>query len=216
MNQELGDQQLVEVALAAGSARRHAADFEESRLDARERAEPVPEGLETLAADLLGIDDPVRMYFREIGRVALLTAEEEVVLAKAIELGEELVEAPWTGVLRLWEWTRNDTERKTRTLHPQHRLPYGRESARIVREAFRQADADGLLGQVPDLHLVKAQREATGQGTKTLLKEAKSRVGAYNEGPTTDAFTDLVDFAFRSVHNGDLDARDNPGPARAL
>jgi RNA polymerase primary sigma factor len=215
MTQELGDRQLVEVALAAGNVRRHAADLEEARLDARERADPMPEGPETLSADLLGIDDPLRMYFREISRVALLTAEEEVVLAKAIELGEELVAAPWTGVLRLWEWTRNDTECKTRTLHPQHRLPYGPESDRIVRGAFRQAETDGLLGQVPDLHLVKAQREATGQGTKTLLREAKSRVGAYDEARTADAFTDLVDFAFVSVHNGDLDSRDNPG-LRAL
>jgi len=49
---------------------------------------PAAEGLGVLSADMIGIDDPVRMYFREIGRVALLTAEEEVVLAKAIELGE--------------------------------------------------------------------------------------------------------------------------------
>ena len=50
-------------------------------------------------------------------------------------------------MLRLWEWTRNDTERTTRTLHPQHRLPYGRESDRIVRQAFRQAETDGLLAR---------------------------------------------------------------------
>jgi RNA polymerase primary sigma factor len=34
-------------------------------------------------------DDPVRMYLREIGQVALLTAEDEVRLARAIEEGDE-------------------------------------------------------------------------------------------------------------------------------
>ncbi|MGI5898384.1 MAG: RNA polymerase sigma factor RpoD [Christensenellales bacterium] len=48
--------------------------------EAAEKEVAAPEGIST--------DDPVRMYLKEIGKVALLTAEEEVEIAKRMEAGD--------------------------------------------------------------------------------------------------------------------------------
>jgi RNA polymerase primary sigma factor len=94
------------------------------------------EDLEALAADLIGIDDPVRMYLKEIGKVALLTAEEEVVLAKAIELGELIVEDPARSLVNLFAWVTLDSEPKARSMAAMRAFDLPKEAPHVTHDAI--------------------------------------------------------------------------------
>jgi RNA polymerase primary sigma factor len=60
-----------------------------SKLEDNSEDEDDDSGLDLSVPKGVGIDDPVRMYLKEIGKVDLLTAAEEVELAKRIEQGDE-------------------------------------------------------------------------------------------------------------------------------
>ena len=140
-----------------------------------ENSEDEPDLLDLSIPDSINIEDPVRMYLKEIGKVPLLTAEEEIELAKRMENGDEDAKKGFKFSTYATWWIRQAITRaiadQARTIRiPVHMVETINKLVRVSRQLLQE------LGREPTPEEIAERMEIPVERVREILKISQEPV----------------------------------------
>ncbi len=155
---------------------------DEVQLEVEEEERPAPKKKIVYTEKETAIDDPIRLYLREIGKENLLTAEQEVELSKQMEEGENIIKTVIKSSGIVVPELHNLVQKMYAKIDPRELDLSKKEISELLAERRRlnQFYREELKDAVPNLKIyieLKKKIVATGGDVltdETLLKKRKS------------------------------------------
>jgi len=154
-----------------------------------------------LEDEISGLDDPVRMYLREIGRVRLLKGREEIEYARAMNQGDEEIDRAQASLARHVRLARLTFAGAPDTDHAQTLTQARRERARKLIERA-SSSWSSLLNIEEALLRAAVERIALGfkQGDAQVTEPARALLDAAVGARKIEV---VIDNTLRLVHGAD-------------